>query len=122
MFTSFIFLYYVDTTKDIVDHFFNYLSLEMDADLIAQQLNSLKLLNQDEFHVVMTGMSNYQKNCLVLEKIRNMDMDSLTAFCKLLESIPHHKHMGTMLLNGKNAVYRGGSRSWQGEGHKQAEL
>ena len=77
----------------------------MDADLIAQQLNSLKLLKKDEFYIVMTGMSQYQKNCLILEKIRNMDMDSLTTFCKLLESIPHQKHMGTMLLNGKNAVY-----------------
>jgi len=92
----------LETTKDIVDHYYHHMSLEMDPDVIIQQLNSLQLLRQNELRVITTGMSNYQKNCLILVKVRNMDMDSLTKFCKLLENFPHQKLIGTTLLNGKN--------------------
>ena len=89
---------------EIIDHYYHYLSQEMDADLIAEQMTSLQppLLNQDDITFIMTASNQYHKSCCVLEKVRVMDLGSLTTFCKLLESFDHQKHMGTLLLNGKS--------------------
>ena len=88
----------------MVENLYNYMSREMNSDLIEQRLISLKLFNQDELHIIVTAASKYQKNCLILEKVRSMDMASLKIFCRLLESIPHQKHLSDRLTNGKNYV------------------
>ena len=88
---------------EIIDHYYHYLSQEMDADLIAQQMVSLQssLLNKDDIAFIMAAENQYQKSCYMLEKFRLMDLHSLTTLCRLLESIDHQKHLGTLLLNGK---------------------
>jgi len=85
----------------VTDYFYQYLSQEMDADLVAQQMHSLNLLNQNELNTTMVAINKYQKNCLILEKVRIMDVDSLTTFCKMLESYDHQKHLGIALFKGK---------------------
>ena len=89
---------------DIIDHYFHYLCQEMDADLIVQQMVSFQLpvLNQDDIAFIMTAINQHQKNYLMLEKVRLLDLTSLTTFCNLLESIDHQKHIGLTLLYGKN--------------------
>ena len=93
-----------ETPVEIIDHYYHYLSQEMDADLMAQQMVSLQssLLNKDDIVFISTAENQYQKSCYMLEKIRLMDLHSLITFCRLLESIDHQKHLGTLLLNGKN--------------------
>ena len=93
-----------ETPVEIIDHYYPYLSQEMDTDLIAQEMTSLQspVLEKDDIAFIMTAENQYQKNCYMLEKVRLMDLHSLITFCRLLENIDRQKHLGTLLLNGKN--------------------
>ena len=73
----------------------------MDSDLIVQHMLSQQLLNDQEVHTIMSAASDYQKNCLVVEKIRLMDTQSLVPFCDILQLFDSQKHIGAVLLNGK---------------------
>ena len=99
--TSFIFFGTVDSSKDIIDHFHQYLSTEMDADLILQDLLIQHLLNDEEVKNLKNATSSYQKNCLLLERIRLMDREQLKLLCKLLQSLDSQKHIADALLAGK---------------------
>ena len=68
----------------------------MDADLIVQPMLTEQLLNQN----LMNANSRYQKNCLLLEKIRLLDIQALELFCKLLQSFDSQKHIADVLVNG----------------------
>ena len=73
----------------------------MDSDLVIQNMFSQQLLNDKEVHILRNAASNFQKNCLVLEKIRAMDTKSLVTFCHLLQMSDSQKHIASTLLNGK---------------------
>ena len=77
----------------------------MDRDLIVKHMLSQQMLNDYEFHIIMSGMSEYQRNCLLLEKIRLMNTDSLVSFCKILQMIDCQKHIANVLLNGEKLPY-----------------
>ena len=89
-----------DTIKDLIDHFSDYLTTEMDSDLIVQHMLSQQLLNDQEVHTMMSAASDYQKNCLVVERIRLMDTQSLVSFCKILQKFYGHDHISRLLMNG----------------------
>ena len=73
----------------------------MDADIVVQQMLTQQLLSDEEVEILMNASSNYHKNCLLLEKIRLMDMQALELFCKLLWSCDSQKHIADVLVNGK---------------------
>ena len=77
------------------------MSHEMDADLIVQQMSMQRFLNDDDLGSIEMATDKYQKNCLVLEKVRLMDIASLMSFCELLKGIDHQRHIGTSLVYGK---------------------
>ena len=91
----------VDTSKSIIDHFNHYLSSEMDCDLIVQHMLTQQLLDKNEVLNLNNAISSYQKNSLLLERIRLMDMQRLEPFCKLLRSFKSQKHIADVLVNGK---------------------
>ena len=93
-------LFYIntDTNKDLIDHFSHYLTTEMNSDLIVQQMLSQQLLNDQDYQIIMSAASDYQKNCLLLEKVRLMDIKSLENFCNILQMFDCR---ATVLLNGK---------------------
>ena len=76
----------------------------MDRDLIVKQMLSQQMLNDPEFHIIISGMSEHQRNCLLLEKIRLMKTDSLVSFCKILQMFDCQKHIANVLLNGKKLI------------------
>ena len=88
---------------DIIDHYYHYLSQEMDGDLIVQEMASLQspVLNENDIAFIRTAINQYQKNCYILEKVRVMDLAPLTTFCNLVECIYHERHLGLTLLKGK---------------------
>ena len=73
----------------------------MDSDLIVEHMLSQQLLNDQEVHTIMSAASSFQKNCLILEKIRIMDTKSLVSFCEILQMFDFQKHIASVLLNGK---------------------
>ena len=73
----------------------------MDSDLIVQYMLSQQLLNDQEAHTIMSAASDYQKNCLVVEKIRLMDTQSLVYFCDILQMFDYQNHISSELINGE---------------------
>jgi len=87
----------IANVKDFTDHFYHYLSVYMDAEVIVPLLSN-QLLNKD---VAVTAQSNYHKNCLMLQQVRLMDAKTLLSFCELLRADESHKNIGESLVNGK---------------------
>ena len=73
----------------------------MDSDVLVNHMLSQHLLNDQEVVVIMSAASLYQKNCLVLEKIRQMDTKCLVSFCEILQLFDYQKHIASILSNGK---------------------
>ena len=73
----------------------------MDSDLVVQHMLSQQLLNDQEVYTIMSAASVYQKNCLVVEKIRLMDTQSLLSFCDILQLFDCQNHISDVLINGK---------------------
>ena len=76
----------------------------MDSDFIVQYMLSQQLLNDQEVHIIMSAASDYQKNCLVVEKIRLMDRKFLLSLCKRLQMSDSQKHIAAVLLTGKKLI------------------
>ena len=69
----------------------------MDAEVVTQLMVSQQLLSED---IVMAASSDYQKNCLILQQVRQMDVNTLESFGELLLNNESQKHIGTMLIQG----------------------
>ena len=89
---------YIATVKDFINHYYDYLSVNMDAEVVTQLMVSQQLLSED---IVMAASSDYQKNCLILQQIRQMNVQSLVSFSESLLTNDVQKHIGTMLIDGK---------------------
>ena len=84
--------------KDFIGFYYDYLSFNMDAEVVTQLMLSQQLLSGD---VVLAASSDYQKNCLILEKVRAMSLQTLQSFVELLLTNDSLKHIGIMLTDGK---------------------
>ena len=87
---------YVATVQDFVSHYYDYLSVNMDAEVITQLMETQQLLSED---TVMAASSNYQKNCLILEQIIMMNVQSSVSFAKTLLISDSQNHIGKMLTD-----------------------
>ena len=90
---------YIATAKDIIDHFYDCLSVNMDPEIFTSLMISKQLLNEDISKAVI---SDYQRNCLILQQVRLLDMLSLETFSDLLVNSESQKHIGQMLNDGKD--------------------
>ena len=84
--------------KDFINHYYDYLSVNMDAEVVTQLMVSKQLLSED---VVMAASSAYQKNYLILEQLILMDVQSLLSFTEMLLSSDSQNHTGKILSDGK---------------------
>ena len=88
---------HIATVKDFINHYYDYLSVNMDAELVTQLMVSQQLLSED---IVMAASSDYQKNCLILQQVRLMNVQMLVSFVELLLTNDSQKHIGTILIQG----------------------
>ena len=58
---------------------------DIDADLLIDKMCSTELLSAKEHTVISSGHTVHQRNLLLLEYVRLMDLKLLLEFCKLLE-------------------------------------
>ena len=90
---------HIATVKGFIDHYYDYLSVNMDAEVVTQLMVSQQLLSED---VVMAASSDYLKNRLIIQQVRLMNVQSLLSFGKLLLTNDSQKHIGTMFVDGKS--------------------
>ena len=89
---------HIATVKDFIDHYYDYLSVNMDAKVVTQLMVSQQLLSED---TVMAASSDYHKNCLILQQVRLMNVQSLVSFGESLLTNDGQKHIGTMFVDGE---------------------
>ena len=77
----------------------------MDSNLIVEHMLSRQLLNYQQVHTIMNAASSFQKNSLIMERVRLMDTKSLVSFCEILQMFDCQKHIASVLLNGKLYIY-----------------
>ena len=90
-------LCHIATVTDFINHYYDYLSVNMDAEVATQLMVSQQLLSEN---IVVAASSDYQKNCLILQQLSIMNMELLMSFSELLQSIDCQKHIGTTLISG----------------------
>ena len=66
--------------------------------MVVQLMIPKQLLSED---IVMTAQSCYNKNRLILEQIRLMDIQAFMSLCELLKASDSQNHIGEMMLTGK---------------------
>ena len=88
----------IATVKDFINHYYDYLSVNMNAEIVTQLMVSQQLLSED---IVMAASSDYQKNCLILQQVTQMNVQSLVSFSESLLTNDIQKHIGTVLIDGK---------------------
>ena len=88
---------HIATVKDFIDHYYDYLSVNMDAEVVTQLMVSQQLLSED---VVMAASSDYLKNCLILQQVRLMNVQSLLSFGEMLQAIDSQEYIGAILMEG----------------------
>ena len=70
----------------------------VDADFLTDQMCYAQLLTDQEEAIISSGHSIHERNKMLLEYTRHMDMQAFVSFCKLVqESWPH---IGTQLIIG----------------------
>ena len=88
----------IATVKDFIDCYYDYLSVNMDAEVVSQLMVFQQLLSED---IVMAASSDHHKNTLILQQVRLMNVQSLVSFGELLLTNDSQKHIGTMFVDGK---------------------
>jgi len=91
--------YFAVTVKYFIDQFYEYLSVNMDGDLVLQMMVSQQQIPIEDA-VMTVAQSCYQKTCLILERARVMDLQALIAFCKMLQRIESQRSIGNLLTKG----------------------
>jgi len=89
---------YIATVKDLINHYYEYLSVNMDAGEVIQLMVSQQLLSSKD--IVMAASSDYHKNYLILQQVRLMNVRSVLSFGEMLQSTNSQKHIGTILIQG----------------------
>ena len=88
---------HIATVRDFINHYYDYLSINMDAEVVTQLMVSQQLLSED---IVMAASSDYHKNCLILEQVTLMNVQSLESFAELLLMSDSQKDKGALLIQG----------------------
>ena len=73
------------------------MSVNMDSDVVVEFMVSQQLINQD---TVMASSSDYQTNCLLLERVRQMNVQQLQALFEQLATCDYQKRLGKFLKEG----------------------
>ena len=89
---------HIATMKDFINHYYDYLSVNMNPEVVTQLMVSQQLLSED---IVMAASSDYHKNCLILEKVTQLNIQSLVSLTEFLLTNDSQSHIGKILTDGK---------------------
>ena len=82
----------------MIGYYHGLLLRSIDADLLTDKMYYVGLLTAHEQIVISSGSSIYQKNWLLLEHVRHMDVQALRKFCELVQEV--WPQIGLQLITG----------------------
>ena len=74
---------------------------DINADLLMDKLSSDGLLAAHDQELILTGQSMHQRNCLLLEHVRHMEMQAIMKFCEFVQG--SSPQVGLQLIKGNYA-------------------
>ena len=83
----------------LMSYYHGLLLRDVDADLLVDQMSSAGLLTDHKRAIVSSGHSLHQRNWMLLEYTRHLDMQSMMSFCELLQEM--WPQTGSQLIIGK---------------------
>ena len=70
----------------------------INADLLIDKMSSNGLLAAHDQELILTGHSVHQRNWLLLEHVRHMEIEAMMKLCKLVQEI--YPQIGLQLITG----------------------
>jgi len=88
----------IGTVKEFFDHYFDYLSVTMETEVVVEFMLSGQLINKS---TIIAASSDYQMNCLLLERMRQLSAQQFTSFCKTVTTSDSETKLGGVLKKGQ---------------------
>ena len=66
----------------------------MDADSVSHMMHCEDLITDDDYEAIIAAPNDSKMNTLLLQYVRSMNVNQLSRFCGILESIETHKIIG----------------------------
>ena len=88
----------MSTSTLLIGYYHGLLLRSINADLLTDKICSVGLLTAHEQLVIYSGSSIYQKNWLLLEYVRHMDVQAVVTFCEIVQEI--WPQIGLQLITG----------------------
>ena len=88
----------IGTIKEFFDYYHEYLSVNIDTKVVVELMLSQQLVNKC---TLMASSSDYQTNCLLLERMRQLTTQQFTLLCNALTTTGSQTLLGNMLEKGE---------------------
>ena len=85
----------------LIGYYHGLLLRDIDADQLTDKMCSTGLLTNQQQTVISCGHTVHHRNWLLLEYVRQLDLDSLLKFCKVLQE--EWPEIGSQLITGDTA-------------------
>ncbi|XP_065893092.1 uncharacterized protein [Dysidea avara] len=106
------------TCKQFIDHYYQYLSVNMDTEVALQLMISQQLIVDP---IDVASSSNYQSNCLILEMLRRMSLQQLQGFCEVLQARKRPAGIDVVAIVEASKVLQVTPPSPDDQGHDDSE-
>ena len=88
----------ITTATLLIGYYHDLLIRNIDADLLADKMCSVRLLNMHKSSIISFGHSIHHRNWMLLEQIRHFDVHALVTFCELVQEM--WPQIGSQLITG----------------------
>ena len=96
-----LFDFVLATPAEVVDHYYHFLTDNLDNNIICQTMLKLELITERDVIDAAKMYSEYQKNSFLLDQLLISDTSNIVEFFRILQSIENKQEIGKMLMNGK---------------------
>ena len=93
----------VATSYELIDHFADFLVVNLNDELLISLMYSHGLLAGIDVELITAGPTRYHRNRLILSYVQKMNITGLLVFNEVLQE--SHSHFNLPLVDGKLQVY-----------------
>ena len=94
------------SSVELVDRYGTVLLEQLNATSFATTMHDRRMLGNEDFRVINSAATEYQKNSYILARVQNMDNFSLLRFVDILQSLDYQRHIGMPLINGNDFILK----------------
>ena len=88
----------IGTVKEFFDYYHEYLSINMDTEVVVELMLSQQLVNKS---TLTASSSDYQTNCFLLERMRQLTTQKFMLLCNAFTVTGSQTKLGKVLEKGK---------------------